>query len=367
MFVFFSFLLVIILLSSFFSKKNLDILFVPIAFVYMAILMGGNTFNPDSEIYSNMYFNNNFTKDIGFGFLINIFKSIGFNYLEFKLIISIIGLLIISISLFGLVKNKMFFYVLYFIYPFMFDVVQVRNFLCMAFLIAGFRCLISRNNKVRLAFIFFVLIGASMQKIGLVYLPIFFIKDIYKKKWINKSVIVIVVLSFIIGFFSDYLQGFAINALSIFEDNFAGLNNYLDVNTRLGWIVFWLQQIFAFYIISLGRNLLITMEYNVSEKFINFVNIMYSTNYYMFLFLPFFVLDESFTRIIRNLIPLNLMVTVVLISFIMRRFINGEKVKIIELFYCSITILYQLILFFLMKRTYNDSIILPLFQKNWIW
>lgn len=356
-----------ILVISVMSGKNLDVVFIPLSIVFLCILMGGNLKNPDTDIYINMYYQNNFVKDIGFGLLIKLGNYFGLGFYHFKLLISILGLSMISVSLLGLVKNKSIFITLYFIYPFFFDIVQIRNFLCMAFFILGFRFLINEKKSGKFLFIIFVLLGASMQKIGLIYLPIVFFKDIYKKKWLKKMAIIFILISIIVGLSDSFLQSFTRNFLFFLEGNLQGLDNYLDRNTRFGWIIFWLEQIISFSIVFFGRKIMIKKDYNFSISEKAFVNGLYSVNYYMFFFLPLFVLDESFTRIIRNIMPLNSMTGAILISYMLTKYSEIKKISKNELIYILSVILYQVILFLLMKRTYSDSIITPVLEQNWIW
>lgn len=364
---FFLMMFMFITLVSILFQKNFDVIFLPLSYIYILVIMGGNISNPDTEIYTNMYYNNIFTKDMGFAKLINFGHMMNLNYNEFKLLVSFIGLSLIYLSLFGIVKNKMIFVLLYFIYPFFFDIVQLRNFLCMSFFILGFRCLISENKFFNLLYIPLILLGASMQKVGLVYLPIFFLRDLYEKKWIKSAVAILIFISILIGLSGSALNSFVDVIMSSLQEDLVGLENYLDRNTNMGWVIFWLEQFFAFFIVFLGKKLIDGKLYNITVKEVKFINYLYSTQYYMFFFLPLFVLDESFTRIIRNVLPLNSMLISIMIISIIKKYKNTKYFNFYEILFIFISIAYQITLFFLMKRSYNDNIIIPAMRENWIW
>jgi hypothetical protein len=163
----------------------------------------------------------------------------------------------------------------------------------------------------------------------------------------------------------------------IFSDDLSGLSNYLSINTNWGWIIFWGEQVANFALVYWANKIIIDkIKSGEANKFysqitVKFSELIYSINLYMFIFLPLFVIDENFTRIIRNVIPLNLMIYCIAGQMLMnnkklsvkRRKINNDTAVL----FIPIIILYQVFLLFMLSRSYWDSIVLPVFNNNWIW
>jgi hypothetical protein len=351
--------------------KRRKLLIVPaLACIYLIILMGGQQENPDYEIYRNIFNGSFYSKDPGYGVIIVFLKYIGFTQYNYRLGIALIGLILISITLFKLVNQRVMFYLLYFIYPFLFDVVQARNFLVMSIVIFAIPFLIDTKLKNKIIYILLILVAASVQKIAIVYLPIVFIAEFREKKITKYLFRVILILSLFIAFNRSALIGI-MNAIFVpISGQIPELSNYIGVNTNYGWIIFWLEQVFAyalmwyaFEIESQNININEVQDGNISAtKQYKFVKLVRDINYYMFIFLPLFILDENYTRIIRNVIPLNLMaIIIVLYRHQKRIYLTKRGLKLL-----GGTFAYQIIIFILLARTYWDSIILTTFTNNWI-
>lgn len=345
--------------------------------IYLVILMGGSLENPDTVIYQNIFERDFFIKDIGFGVLIYALKSIGITFNVFRLTVATIGILLIHHTVNKYVKNTSYFYILYGIYPFMFDIVQVRNFLAMSLFVYAVPFLLELNRKNILKYISIVAIAASMQKIALVYIPLVFVRNIKNKKILKRILMVIIVCSIIVGLSRNVLFKFSDVILTMFSEDLSGLSNYLNINTNWGWIIFWGEQVANFALVYWANKIIFDKiksgEANklYSQITVKFSELIYSINLYMFIFLPLFVIDENFTRIIRNVMPLNLMIYCIAGQMLM----NNKKLSIkrreknneTAVLFIPIIILYQVFLLFMLSRSYWDSIVLPVFNNNWIW
>lgn len=338
--------------------------------VYLIIMMGGTLENPDSEIYANIYQRDFFDKDIGFGILINALKSLGFSLNVSRLIIAVIGMMLINQTAKKFLKNTTYFYILYGIYPFLFDVVQVRNFLAMSLFIYAVPFLAQNKKTGKLKYISLVLIAASMQKIALLYLPVIFLRNLQKKKFVKYLLISLIVCVVLVGFNRAFLINFINTYMSALAEDLMGLENYLDVSTRYGWVLLWAQQ-FGNFGLVLWANKIIKRKIEVVEtnrsyyeKVLPFTELIYNINLYMFMFLPLFMIDATFTRIIRNVMPLNTIVFCITIYLLLhknRLAINNFKFVFATLVYHSY------LLYLLCSGTYWDTIVVPIFTNNWVW
>lgn len=331
--------------------------------------MGGNTDNPDSIIYMNAYNSSSFyDKDVGFGAMMYISKLAKLTYNQFKLIVSIIGLLLIHFTAKRIVKNEFLFFLLYFIYPFFFDVVQVRNFLAMSLFLFSIPFILKGGKINILLSLFFILVAASFQKIALVYLPVVFLSRIHKKHILQGVLIALAIFSVIVGLNKSLVVEF-LNRID-FVDKLSGVENYLQNNNTNGWIVFWGEQFVAF-----GLSLICMRRVELYYKkgilsgndiVLNLSRLIYAINLYCFIFMPLFALDENYTRIIRNIIPIELMLFVCFFETLRSKNIKSLPSKS-EVIFSVGTIGYQFLMFGLLASSYWSSIIVKVFEYNWIW
>lgn len=168
-----------------FIRKNSNIVYCALMLL-LILLMAGNIYNGDMHLYIFNYENilePSYKGGFEFGYqlLAKISANLGLNYNQFLLVISILGLGLIS-STIKLFTNRISYVLgLYFIYPFIWDVVQIRNFLAMSIIIYGIRYLIS-ENKNYYKYILCVLLASTVHVSSLFYLFLILvkIKDINK-------------------------------------------------------------------------------------------------------------------------------------------------------------------------------------------
>ncbi|WP_462405922.1 EpsG family protein [Gracilibacillus sp. Marseille-QA3620] len=372
-------ILLILFLESV-SKKRISGVLPFLLVIYSALMMGGNTNNPDTIIYNNIYYNSEFfSKDFGFGILVELSKVFGIKYEVFKLILSTVGILLIHSTVKKYVNYPPIFYILYFVYPFMMDVVQVRNFLIMSIFIYSIPWLTSANRKDKLKYLMAMVVAATIQKTAIVYLPLVFIDKLCKRKNIKLMLLWFITFCILIGLNKNVVYLLAEFLFNNFSDTLVGVGKFLQINTNYGWIIQWGTQITNFLLILLSRNIivsnkevfatnskLISSDYN---KIYNFCNVIFWINVYAFVFLPLYVMDINFYRIMRNIYPLNLMVFCITSSIVINR--NSVSKKMDKLLYIAAILVYTLITFFINyiyngQGEYLKTIIEPLFKDNWI-
>ncbi len=161
--------------------------------IYIAIVVftwcifAFSTYNPDYRIYEAWY---NYSAKYGlitrfeFGFSSCIFlaNKFGLTYQTFLQIYSAVGLILLSKCIFEYCKYPVFCWILYFIYPFFFDVVQIRNFMAMVIVIYGLRYLREFNKKNVIKFGITIFIASLFHVTAIVYLSfaLAYIKDLRK-------------------------------------------------------------------------------------------------------------------------------------------------------------------------------------------
>ena len=91
-----------------------------------------------------------------------------------------------------------------------------------------------------------------------------------------------------------------------------------------------------------------------------YITLMVWINAYAFLFLPFYVFQSTFSRFMRNIVPLNLLVYTILSK-------NLPSTSIKKIMFPIIFIGYNFILFYIdIYILYNESIVDAIFSYNWL-
>lgn len=344
--------------------------------IFLIIVLGGSTSNPDYEVYMNMYARGDQYKALGFQALIQVSKSMGLDYPSFRMLIGVIGYALLYLSISSLTKNTHVFYALYIIYPFCYDAVQLRNFLAMALFVFAFSLLANvRNKNVGMVlYVLVVLVAASMQVVAFVYLPICLLSYIKDSKIYRYCIYFAVFASIIFGLNKNAIAPIVSTYGSFILNNDTGGSNYLQVNTRFGWIINWFQQ-FANYFLVFYCSKYCHSHFGVidkakKKKYTYVIDVIENINLYMFLFLPLFVLDENYTRIIRNVMLLNFIVYLYYFEishnvYMCRRIKYQNRLLNLNLFSLHMPIVaYQIILLSLMLNKNTESIFIPLLTQN---
>lgn len=360
-------------LSVLLKKKSKVLLFLML--FILVILMGANTENPDIYAYQLNYAKEDLDSlEIGYWAIKRLCIYLGFDYKGFRVITSVLGFSLINHTVKKIINDQSLFYLAYFIYPFLLDVVQVRNFLAMALLIYAVPFLLNIHRFDNLRFIIFVLLAASMQTSAIVYLPIiFFIKK--KKSVLFKVLYAEIVIFLILVTLNpsalDVFSQVLVDKLNLYDDR---IGEFAFRQTKWGFLLFWIMQFANFSLVVwssknykhnnklCSRTLIHTQSDQIaSDDFQKkYITLMVWINAYAFLFLPFYVFQSTFSRFMRNIVPLNLLVYIILSK-------NLPSTSIKKIMFPIIFIGYNFILFYIdIYILYNESIVDAIFSYNWL-
>ena len=201
----------IILILCCFIRKNSKILFY-ITFFWMWILFTFSYDKADDLMYQNLYAGNLVNKvEIGFTFLCDFFHNkLNIPFRLFLGIYGAIGLALVGATIYKYSNNKSFATACYFIFPFIFDAIQIRNFMAMSILIFAFRFLIRNNRFDWLKYLMINVIAISIHSfsiIGLLFLTF---------NWISKrKLFAITLIATIIEYVVLKNKTILINILSV--------------------------------------------------------------------------------------------------------------------------------------------------------
>lgn len=355
------------------SVKKTSKFFSAIIFIFLLIVFGLNNHHLDYSSYFNMDFSNYYTAylssdgvlssrdmEIGFRYLMYFSNSIGLSINSFRLIIGVVGFSLIFSTIKRYSQYPNYVLSLYLIYPFINDVIQIRNFFAASIMIFSIRYLIESEKGSLLKFIVCILIASTIHISSLFYL-IFIITRFINIKYIYKSVFVTFPFLVILAYTPLYPA-----IASKITDN-QKVFHFLSRRTTFGLLlvfgVLFMLHIVHYILNKENRKILIKTDNIIINKVLKtnidksyFYSFMMKINIIMLLIAPLLVFDFNYIRLYRNILPLNFIVyidAVVLNQYLKK----SGKYKL--LVYAS------LVLLFLIFYGFNASEqILPVFNDN---
>lgn len=369
---------VVFLISFLFFHKKQWFSYIILAFI--VVVIGANTLNCDldyrtgnTDVYYSLYSSSElFSTDIGYGLLMNLFKTIGVSYKYFRLICAVILFYLYNKFVRKYSHCIALVYLLYIIYPFIYDVVAQRNTFGMFIWIFSLQYLIDGSKDGRIKYMIGNLIAGSMQITLFVYLPFVLLnpnktfqyndsilkinmKNTILNKKIRYGLFFIILISIIIGISPNLLETFMkyIGKVIFGEER---RSEYFGNITKYYWMLLWAEQFFSFALVYFISNKLIKTEDDENKT--KFYVLTYLINLYAFVFLPFYVLSGQFFRLGKNIIPLNIIV-----------YSNYWKSHPYSLLF-PIIIVYQIFMFFMhiyLGGNWFIPIYDPIVENNWIY
>jgi hypothetical protein len=332
--------------------------------------MGANTVNLDLAAYKNAYNLTPLNRDFGYALVSMIFKFLGFNYEIFRLTWSVIGLVLINLTVKKLLTSSNKFYLVYFIFPFFVDVIQVRNFLAMAIMIFAIPYLLSEKRYDTIKFIGLILVASSLHVIALTYIPLVLLLRLRVSNKVRNFYIFLIILFVLMFFLRSYIYSLTEPIVVLLKSKSIRGISYLQGRTKIHayvplfinfmelFIILWADKIYNNLQKSSNLNILEIQNFNYKLKFIKLVKYI---NYYTMLFIPLYLFSLSFYRISRNILLLNFIACLIVIDDS-----SKEDNKEIQ-FFGNIFIFSVLILAFLgLKAQYTHVNLFEMVTNNWI-
>ena len=369
-------IIIVLIFFSFFKPKSNTIAIL--LFLFMWLLMGFNTENADFSNYLNGYYEINLLdpqfeyglKDPGYDSLIFAFKYLGFDFYQFKIIISFICLFLLYKTIRKFSIYPALVTTCYFLFLFALDVTQFRNFISIIIVIFALRYIIEDEIKGTIIFIILVLLASSIHSSSIFYLLI-----ILKRFKIGLKLILIIVL--ILVLIVAILKANLFNNIAILIERDEINEIYKEGVSNLAFISMIIVHLINVYYISLYKSFPIENDFKNNgdsikkissgsiENSFKMQNIIKFTNsnlvpfmsILVLLLIPFYSDNLIYARLFRNILIFN-------IIFISNHsFNNPFKSMYINNF---ILILYASFFFLLFCIPKNglEKIISPIFLNN---
>lgn len=260
--------------------------FLVLAFLSYLTFISPNV--ADNESYKFMYLNMNLQENYGTGygwyFLNNLAKRQNLSFMDFKVILSILSILLLMLTAkYFLGKNSNIIWSCYLLYPGLIDQVQIRFFFATSIsifsLIFLYLFLYNKKNWALVSYVLLIIVAYSIHTATIFYLLFIFLKIVGKH--IKKFWILLLFLSFILFLSKNLVK----NILSTFSSD--RQLYYLNGSEYTFSTVFlWVIIILCFFGLSYKINEFMSKSEAFSFKEKSFSQMVLGINEIMIILLP---------------------------------------------------------------------------------
>lgn len=276
-------------------------------FIYLWFLFAFSYGNADYFNYRYQYqlYAQNFGFDklqnIGFKFICNIANDFGLDYQTFLMVEAAIILIIAFLVIIKFSDNPWEVTVLYIIYSFPIDTVQVRFSLGRMIILLGLVVFLSSKSRFvkYVGMTTCVLLGALIHVSLFAYL-VFLLIPFLERKYIKFWIIGIVFFEFVL------FRNFQSVALLVTSDS--NINEYLSKSVSVYYVIFTILYMFVNYILSYACYRMSQQTDIVNVQRANFIDCVFRINTLLLVFVPMACVANDFLRLFRVSIFLNYIV-----------------------------------------------------------
>lgn len=354
-------------------KKNSKVLYV-LLFVFLWLLFGWSSGNADSGVYISRFDNYNslaneteklFTK------LLELVHEIGGTYQTFLIIVATVGLAIIAYIIYKYSENFTFVAALYFLFPFVMDVTQIRNYTAFVIVIYGFKYLISNDKNSDLKYLICIAVAANFHFSTIVFAIMLVPKHFSIQKTIFVTVICIIVLFLVPSMFIaiQKYSGVLFNSIKVEKVLDVATNRYTINTIYKTWfrvIVFFCSFLIMYYFILKPR-LIYLKEIELKKVRIGLeerkkiIELVAKMNIVMLMILPLITISVDFYRLQQALSIFNYIAFSQYFIPIKRNVMTKGNILVSTL--CIIIAFINLYLLVLNNSNYN-TVFRPVFENN---
>lgn len=346
-------LITIILILAGFINKNSLILFI-IQLLWMYVLTAGNLNSADMGVHQNIFEASQYNTDISiYSKICHVFAQIGFDFIEMNAILCIFIFIFIYCFIKKYTLNYSFVMSLYFLYPFIDNVIQKRFFIASVVVIYAITFIMKNNRSSKLIAIILIIIAGLIHQAAFAFL-IFLLLPFFKNVKNPKSIFIffLIVSSSLMPIMPDILKIFFEEVKVDFY--FVVLHEkikYPILNFIL-WGGFHLGFVYLYYNFYKTCNKYIKkMEFEKNILYMNIISI---------LFIPLYYWEPSFIRMYRTLIIFNY---IAIANVLPIGQIYYKPVFYVSLKYIIYSIIAFICIYFFAGMGYT-AIIEPIFLEN---
>lgn len=325
--------------------------------IVLAVLMGGNSQNPDIKNYIYGYRTVGYVIDGSYLYTLlkDLFVRAGASFELYRLVLYIFGILNIHYACKKLGASSAITYICYGIALMMIDATQTYNFLGMSLLLVGVAHLITDSSYNRTKYVIAVLLASGFHMVFLFYIPFIFIYRRTDSKQLLKvyafTTLIVFLLSTVVSVTG--LSGMIQRILAVVGMD--SYQSYLSARTRYGHyypiLVHLISCVYSYYFYKEAEK----NNYECEE----ICRIILLLNLYGIFAFPLFRFQLTIARLTRNLEVLTFISGVV---FTKEKTSRNMRVLLIV----ALIVLACIMGYFTVYSNFQESIVQPFWINNWI-
>lgn len=286
------------------NNDRIQIILACIIFSLMLIISLFNYGNADYEHYNNIYnevskenLNQSFDSEIGFNLFILLAKSVGIKYQFFRGFYLLIACLLTARGIYKLTNNYGYALCCYLVYPFLIEMVQMRQFFAFSLVLTGLTFFTKQNIKTiykALIYVGFVILASTQHITAIVYL-VLLLCLLPNEKLLKIIVYGLFVALALVFATKNKLYAFVVKLLKENTELVYRFNTILAYinNPNISIIDFYRLVILAFTSIILTSSLKVSKQEDLMIKKLIIISIVFS---------PFLLLDLNCSRFFRQML-----------------------------------------------------------------
>ncbi len=284
-----------------------EVVYLLLTLVFLSCI----TMLPDVENYQSMYEYQYTDGELGFLSLIQFFYERGVGFYQFYMLCHTFVLMLIYLSVKMMSFNFLKCMTLYLLYPFLLDVIQIRNAIFMAlFLLAFAICARCKHIIVEYAvWIFFIMLACSQHSSAYAYLPAVLFWN--KKRWMEKVPFIMFFLtSFLILIDGSSLMVVMQKIFVIADVAGTRYDGYMEKRSSLGGFLMMFKSVLMIYVVWLSKKFFFVCNLvleNHSSSVVptgKVVERTYGLLLFSTFFWPLYVVSATFGRLMQNMMLL---------------------------------------------------------------
>jgi len=332
--------------------NELEFPFLIFLFFILWFLFAFNTENPDKKNYVFFFYALKKLKyyaglEPGFVFFIKITHKIGFEYQQFILLYSFIGLSLLFNFIVRYSKRPTAVILLFVLYPYFFQIVQIRYFFASCISIWGCHFLIDKKGHYNLKYIFSIVVAGLFHISSVLYLVFLLVNLNYRYL---KKIIPIVFFTLIIG---EYI------GLNVLKSIIPKLEHYISnkTGTRIATKLFFL----FYYLVKIHISLFLKKRNKKDENFSTFA---IKANLISCLFYVLIWQSMDFQRLEQTLIIHFYILTTNLFSKKRFSFVSSKNFHTVEYYIC---VIFLIALILVLEFSFSSGQVYQILTNNNFW
>lgn len=288
---------IILILIGFVNKNSLFVFIIQIFWMY--ILTAGNLSSIDIVVHQNIFAANQSGGSLNiYGELCYLFGHEGFDFIEMNAVLCIFAFILVYCFIKKYTLNYCFVMSLYFLYPFIDNVIQKRFFIASIIAIYAIIFIIKNSRFSKLVAIFLIVIAGLIHQAAFGFL-IFLLLPFFKNTKNPKTIFIffLIIISTLMPIIPDILKVFFGEVKVDFYFVILHEKIKYPILNFILWGGFHLGFVYLYYNFYKTCNKYIKkMEFEKNILYMNIISI---------LFIPLYYWEPTFIRIYRTLIIFN--------------------------------------------------------------